>query len=113
MTIQDNIKSHFKEKLSADMKKMSIPEWKTDIYYKGTYSFATESKIITLQQQNKTVEALVESVILKALDPDGNKMFQNGDRHMLMYEADPAVLLRVATELNTASSLGDEDAVKN
>ena len=103
MSLKDNIKTHFKEKLGGDLNKVTIDEWTTDIYYKSAYSFAVESKIISLQQQGKTVEALVESIILKALDPDGKPLFQSSDRNMLMYEADPAVLLRVAGKLNSAT----------
>ena len=70
MTVMNNITGHFKERLAGGLRKITVPEWKTDIYYKGAYPFAVESKIIALQQQNKTVEALVESLILKALDPE-------------------------------------------
>ena len=108
MSIKDNIKNHFKEKLAGEVQKVTIPEWKTDIYDKQTYSFAVESKIITLQQQNKTVEALVEGIILKCLDPDGKAMFNSADRNMLMYEADPAVLLRLSSAIN---SIGDDDDI--
>ena len=59
-----NIKGHFADKLAGGLKKITIPEWKTDIYYKGAYPFAVESKIIALQQKGQTVEALVESLIL-------------------------------------------------
>ena len=68
--VMGNITGHFKEKLSGGLQKISVPEWKTDIYFKGTYPFAVESKILQLQQQGKTVDALVESLIQKALDPD-------------------------------------------
>jgi hypothetical protein len=110
MSLRDNIKGHFKAKVSGELRKMTIDEWSTDIHYKSAYSFAVESKIINLQQQGKTVEALVESILLKALDPDGKPLFQNSDRNMLMYEADPTVLLRVATELNSATSEYEEIA---
>ena len=110
MSLKDNIKGHFKAKLSGDLNKMTVEEWQTDIFYKSAHSFAVESKIINLQQQGKTVEALVESVLLKALDPDGKPLFNNGDRNMLMYEADPAILLRVAGELNSATTEYEEIA---
>lgn len=112
MSLADNIRGHFKEKLSGDLQKITVPEWKTDVYFKATYSFATESKIISLQQQNKTVEALVEGIILKALNPEGKPMFNNGDRHMLMHEADPAVLLKVSSAINNAEE-AEVDVVKN
>lgn len=108
MSVIDNVKTHFKDKLNGDLLKMTIDEWQTDIYYKPAYSFAVESKIISLQQQNKVVEALVESIILKALDPDGKQMFKQSDRNALMYEADPSILLHVATTLNSATTEYEE-----
>jgi len=112
MSVRDNIKAHFKEKLGGELNKITIPEWQTDIYYKAAYSFAVESKIINLQQQGKTVEALVESILLKALDPDGKQLFSAGDRNMLMYEADPSILLRIAGELNSGT-MEYEEVAKN
>ncbi len=112
MSIKDNIKSHFRDKVSGELKKITVEEWKSDIYHKNAYSFAVESKIINLQQQGKTVEALVESVLQKALDPEGKPMFHSSDRHMLMYEADPSVLLRIASVLNDATT-EYEDIAKN
>ena len=104
MSVLENAKTHFKGKLSGEMKKMKVDEWQTDIYYKSAYSFAAEQKIIDLQQQGKTVEALVESVIVKALDPEGKPMFTKFDKNALMHDVDPQVLIRVATELNSATS---------
>lgn len=109
MSVIENITGHFKEKLSGGLNKITVPEWKTDIYFKSTYPFAVESKIIALQQQGKTVEALVESLIVKALDPEGKPLFSKFDKNALMNEADPEVLLRVAGELNNA--IVDSEAV--
>lgn len=109
-----NITTHFKSKVSGELNKISVPEWQMDIYYKSAYSFATESKIIELQQAGKVVEALVESMIQKCLNPDGKPIFTNADRQMLLREADPEVILRVAGELNNATSeYKYEDVEKN
>lgn len=102
--VLDNAREHFKDKLNGNLQKMTVDEWKTDIFYKSAYSFATEAKIIQLQQQGKTVEALVESIIQKALTPEGKRMFAPADKIVLMNEVDPAVLLRVAQELNSTTS---------
>lgn len=104
MSVLLNAKEHFKSKLSGELKKITVDEWKTDIYYKSTYAFAAEQKIIDLQQQGKTVEALVESVLVKALDPEGKPMFNKFDKNVLMNEVDPSVLIRIATELNNATA---------
>lgn len=107
-----NAQEHFKSKLSGGLNKMTVEEWKTDIYYKPAYSFAVESKIIELQQAGKTVEALVESVINKAMGPEGKPMFNRMDKFTLMNEVDPQVLLRIATVLNSATT-DYEAVVKN
>lgn len=113
--ILENAKSHFKSKLSGELKKVSVPEWKQDIYFKGSYPFAVESKIIELQQQGKTVEALVESIIAKSLDPDGKPLFNKFDKSTLMNEVDPAVLVKIATHLNNATMeyTSPEELAKN
>ena len=103
MSVLDNAKDHFKQKLSGELKKITITEWKTDVYYKGAYPFAVESKILELQQQGKVVEALVESIIQKSLTPDGKKMFQSGDKWTLMNEVDPAVITRIAGAINSVT----------
>ena len=108
-TILTNAQEHFKSKLAGGLNKMSIPEWKTDIYYKPAYSFAVEAKIIELQQAGKIVEALVESIISKALNPEGKPMFNRMEKLTLMNEVDPQVLLRIATILNSATT--DYEAV--
>lgn len=102
--VLDNAKDHFKDKLNGNLMKMTVEEWKTDIFYKPVNSFATEAKIIQLQQQGKTVEALVESIIQKSLTPDGKRMFAPADKVVLMNEVDPSVLLRIAQELNSSTS---------
>lgn len=99
-----NATEHFKSKLAGGLEKLPVPEWKTDVYYKPSYSFAVESKIIELQQQGKTVEALCETLIQKALNPEGKPMFSKMDKLTLMNEVDPAVILRIAAVLNSTTS---------
>ena len=106
--VLDNAKKHFKDKLNGELKKLVVPEWKTDIYYKDVNSFAVESRVIQLQQQGLTVEALVESIIAKSLNPDGKPMFNKMDKWTLMNEADPAVLIKIASVLN--QSIGEYSA---
>ena len=104
MSVMGNIKKHYQDQLAGGLNKIVVPEWQTDIYYKATYPFAVESRILQLQQNGQTVEALVESLIQKALDPDGKPMFKKKKKNALMNEADPKVLLKVCGELNNATS---------
>ncbi|WKW35133.1 tail assembly chaperone [Phage DSL-LC06] len=100
MTILANAQEHFKSKLSGGLQKITVPEWKTDIYFKTAYPFSVEQKIIALQQEGKTVEALVETIILKALDPDGKPLFNKFDKAALMNDVDPNVIISVCGQIN-------------
>lgn len=104
---------HFKEKLGGKLGKYKCKEWGIDIYYKSTSSLAVENRIMAFQQQGKTAEALVESVISKALDKNGEKLFKTTDRATFLHEIDPNVIIRIATVLNNANADSVEDIVKN
>ena len=68
---------------------------------------------MSMQQQGKTAEALVESILLKALNADGDRLFSNMDKDELLNEADPNVIVKVASVLNNANSETVEDIEKN
>lgn len=99
-SILDNAKNHFNEQLANDLLSFEVKEWNATIYYRPAMSFKEQSKIMELQQANKFSEALVETIITKAMDKDGNKVFSPADRVTLMNEADPNVVVRVAASLN-------------
>ena len=113
MSVLDNAKKHFKTRLQGELQKFKVDEWQTDVYYKGAYSFAVESKVLELQQQGKVVEALVESVIQKALNPNGTRMFTDTDKWSLMNEVDPSVISRVASRINSGIDIKQGDVEKN
>ena len=50
MSVLKNATGHFKDKLAGGLRKITVPEWKSDIYVKSAYSFATEQNIIKLQK---------------------------------------------------------------
>ena len=64
-----------------------------------------------LHQQGKVVEALVETIITKARNKDGSKMFQPAERTILLNEADPEVLVKIATELNSTDNQYNVDEI--
>lgn len=103
MKTLDKITKHYHREINGDLEKMAVPEWDMDIYYKRTYPFEDEARVIELQSQGKVVDALVESLIVKARDSEGKKIFTDADRIVLMKEADPTVITRVAGEINNAS----------
>ena len=113
MSITDKIAKHYQSSISGDLKKIHVDEWDTDIYCRTTYPLKDEAKILELQTQGKTVEALVESIIVKARDKNGNRLFQDADRIKLMNEADPTVIIKVGGAINNAKiDLDQETASK-
>lgn len=109
----DKITSHFRNKISGEMKKVEVNEWDLTIYYKTSATLNEQSKVIELAQSGKTVEALVETLIAKARNEDGTKMFTPMDKTVFLNEVDPDVLIRVVGEMNAASEDSVEDATKN
>tara|TARA_Y100000114_G_C11743246_1_gene320186 strand:- start:853 stop:1221 length:369 start_codon:yes stop_codon:yes gene_type:complete len=109
----ERAKSHFNDKLSGKLLKYHCEEWGIDIYYNSTASLTVENKIMALQQQNKTAEALVESIIAKALDKNGDRLFRSTDKPAFLHEVDPNVIIKLATKLNNANADSVEDIVKN
>lgn len=112
MSVIQKAKSHFKEALAGDNKSIEVPEWETTLYFTTVTTFAQEQNVVKLHQEGKITEALVETLISRALDKDGKKVFKGPDRVTLMNQADPAVMMRIITELN-ADNEELEDALGN
>lgn len=96
--------SHFRNKISGDMAYVTVPEWDCKIYFKPTVTLKEQGKLIELATQGKSVEALVETLIVKARNEDGTKMFSMPDKITFMNEVDPSVIIRVVSEINEASN---------
>lgn len=96
----DRATKHFQSQLSGKLEKFHCEEWDLDIYYTKIHSLRTESKIVELAQAGKSVEALVQTVISKALDSEGKPIFSQYDKDALMNECDPAVVLKISRILS-------------
>lgn len=114
-TVLENATKHFRDSLSGGMTFVQVPEWNdSKIYFKRTTTLKEQSRMIELTNQGKTVEALVETLINKARNEDGTRMFNPADKAVFLNEVDPVVLIRVIGEINEASNLGtNEDIAKN
>ena len=108
MSVLDKAKQHMQASLANGMAKIKVPEWETEIYFKPASTFAQEQKIIELHSKGKLVEALVETLITKALDQEGKRMFSQADKPVLMREVDPEVIIKIVGEMNEA-----KEAAKN
>jgi hypothetical protein len=104
-------KAHFKDILAQGLKgPIKVPEWEAEVWYKPATTFQQESKIVELTSQGKTVEALVESLIMRALDAEGKPLFTRADKPELMRAVDPSIIMRIMADMNdteTAKSIED------
>jgi len=110
----DKITAHYRNKISGGLLKVNVPEWDLDIYYRPSNTLQEESRMIELTQKGKTVEALVETLIIRARNEDGTKMFKLADKGTFMQEVDPQILIRVCGDMNAQSEDETvENAIKN
>lgn len=113
-TVLERATSHFRDKVNKGMNHIVVPEWGNEkIYFKPTVTLKEQSKLIELATQGKSVEALVETLIVKARKEDGTKMFTSADKIVFMNEVDPSVLIRVVSDINAQSQeLADMETVE-
>lgn len=105
--------AHFRNRIGGEMKSFEVPEWKTKIYYKESITLREQGKIVELASSGKSVEALVETLIVRARNEDGTKMFSIADKAVFMNEVDPEVIIRVVGEFGNANADTVDDAEKN
>lgn len=114
VNVLKNATAHYQRQISGEMRKVHVPEWDADLYFRSTSTLRNESEVVELTRAGKTVEALVVSIINKARDEDGNPVFSKHDKATLMNEVDPNVIIRVAGEMNGGGDLPSvEDIEKN
>lgn len=92
--------AHFESK---GEKKIHVPEWDVTIHAKPL-NMREKAQIFKGVADND-LKALVDVLILKATDADGNRLFSAEDKHPLLRKADPDVIARVATEILDAPSV--------
>ena len=99
MSAIDNAKKHFAEQ---DVKVIEVPEWGEDDkplkIYSKPLTLAETSKLYKMSQEDDlTMMAYV--LIYKALDENGDKLFDLADKNALLNQVDREVLMRVAQEI--------------
>ena len=113
LKVLDQVVEHFERQ---GVRTILVPEWGSEdeplSIYVAPYTMDEQKK---LRARNKgdldDPSVLVDLLILKAEDGQGNKMFELGDKPQLMRKADANVLARVAAEITSADAL--EDISKN
>jgi hypothetical protein len=112
--ILDRATAHFRNQINGEMKSIEVPEWETKVYFKTSTNLREEGRILEFSQAGKSVEALVESLIVRARNEDGTKMFSQADKAVLLNEVDPKVLIRIVGEINQVNiDLSEAEVEKN
>lgn len=105
----DRATAHFKHLLSSELKgPIKVPEWDLDVYWHPSSTLAEEAVVIELQRDGKSTEALVMTLIQKAKDAEGNKIFEPSDKLRMMRAVDPKVILKIITEMGTIDDEQEE-----
>ena len=111
MSILQSATSSWKQKLGGELQSIEVPEWLDEsgkssvVYFKPGINFLQQEKILRLSDEGKKAEAIVESLIQRALDVEGRRLFKSSDRVTLMREVDPEVVGRIVGEMGKS----DED----
>lgn len=109
MSVIDRVKEHFE---NQGIKTIEVAEWgeegKPLVIYCKPFTLA-EKRNLFKGARNDDLAVLVDAIVLKARDGEGNKIFKIDDKKVLLNNADPDVIARVATEMLNAVSLEDAE----
>lgn len=110
MSIMDKATAHFADRMSGSLLELQVPEWDETIYYKPSISLKSQAPISKLLAEGKSEEALVASLIIRALTAEGKPLFRPADKVMLLNKTDPAIISRIIKEISDNDALSSEEA---
>lgn len=101
MSAIEQIKAHFS---SQAVRTIEVPEWagvdgQPMVIYARPLTLSEKQRLRSLAQTGGEMEILVNTLILKAEDGEGKKLFTVADKHDLMNKADPDVVARVVMQI--------------
>ena len=109
MAVIDRVKAQFE---SLGIKKIEVSEWgeegKPLIIYCSPFTLG-EKRNLFKGAKNDDLGVLVDAIVLKGKDSEGNKIFKLDDKLTLLNNADANVIARVATEMLNSVSYEDTE----
>lgn len=108
MSIKENAKLQFSEKLSGELNSIDVPEWGDTIYFKNAINGKKQGQIMSLYDKGKIVESVCMSLIMRALDKDGNAIWRPAELIEMMREYDIEVISRVVEQIADNQATVDE-----
>ena len=108
MSIKENAKLQFSEKLSGELNSIDVPEWGDTLYFKNAINGKKQGQIMSLYDKGKIVESVCMSLIMRALDKDGNAIWRPAELVEMMREYDIEVISRVVEQIADNQATVDE-----
>ena len=108
MSIKENAKTQFKAKLSGELNSVDVPEWGEKIYFKNAINGKKQGQIMSLYDQGKIVESVCMSLIMRALDKEGNAIWRPAELQELLREYDVEVIARVVEQIAETETTVDD-----
>lgn len=103
----DLVREHF---ASLGTKRIEVPEWKL-VVYSSPVTLAEKNKLYRKSREND-MELLVDLLIMKATNEQGEKLFSIDHKITLLNKADSTVVARVANAI-LADDAPKADELKN
>ena len=108
MSIKENAKLQFSDKLSGELNSIDVPEWGDTIYFKNAINGKKQGQIMSLYDKGKIVDSVCMSLIMRALDKDGNSIWRPSELVEMMREYDIDVISRVVEQIADNQATVDE-----
>jgi len=109
MAVIDRVKAHFEQQ---GVKKIEVAEWgeegKPLVIYCSPFTLG-EKRNLFKGAKNDDLGVLVDAIVLKAKDGDGNKLFKLDDKLTLLNNADANVIATVATQMLSGVSYEESE----
>lgn len=98
-SIMAKARAHWAERLKQEPKEVHVPEWDATLY---VFPASVEER--NRYYLSDGLERAVDTVLWRAKDESGSRVFQPGERGSLLRRVDGDVLLRVAAEILEADN---------
>lgn len=118
MNWKETAKAQFKERRSPEnLKQIPVPEWGITVHFWPDMTLAERREIFLLAKQDgdKTIldlEAIAVTLIVRARDSSGMKLFNKAERLELMNNYDPDVMTRIVAEMNDGTVAENPDTAE-
>jgi len=90
------------------VKKITVPEWGVDLYYKQVKGDELDLMVATTPDRCTPTRSNAQVIIVKALDESGVRLFKNEDGEELYIWADPDVINRVSVVMMKSVTIEEQ-----